>query len=78
MICNIFPTEAQANLSQEQDFAEWKGDKTGEYWDTTTAWATPMPRVTDGKWYYPVCPGSSAVYTTEVFDPEWLPVSEDI
>ena len=77
MICNIFETEQETIDAQSLDYAEWRGDKTGVYWDTTIAWAVPQQRL-DGKWFYPVCPDSTSTYATAVFDPEWLPVNEDI
>ncbi len=73
MMYNVFDTEEEADQAQGYDFQTWKASHNDpEYIETTTCWAIPQQRITDGKWVYIVCPTSDAVYNTEEYDPSWF------
>ena len=74
MLYNVFDTEAEAIAAQAYDFVKYMeiySDNNG-YDHSTSCWAAPFQRITDGKWIYIACPQSDATYTAEEFQDAWV------
>lgn len=71
---NIFDTEEDAIAAESSDFQQFISIRAEDiaYCTATVRWAEIRQRL-DGKYVYPVCPVSSAVYITEEYSEDWFP-----
>ena len=75
----VFSTESAATEYCATAYASWIAvhNSPPRYVATTTAWATPAQRLTDGKWFAPVCPATDNTgQTIETSEPSWYPEPE--
>ena len=74
MMCNIFYIEQVGLDAQQVDYEKDKAaryDGNDEYWDNVTKWAEVRQRITDGIWFYEVCPNGVQTHMQEEYKPEW-------
>ena len=78
MSCVVFNTEVEANAYQAQAYADWIAIHSDHpYVDHTRAWAQPAQRITDQRWFLPLCPVSDNTgQDVQEYDPSWEPPPE--
>tara|TARA_Y100000593_G_C4076226_1_gene221594 strand:- start:114 stop:353 length:240 start_codon:yes stop_codon:yes gene_type:complete len=77
MFC-IFETKTEADAYCATALVDWLATHPGvEYQAQTTAWAIPEQRLTDNKWFVPLCPVTdNSGQTLEDSEEDWFPAPE--
>lgn len=79
---NIFETEQEAIEAQAYDYEKYINSSkhahaSNEWKKLTVCWSEIKQRITDGKWFYDVCPYSDRTYSTELYDRSWEPIENE-
>lgn len=72
---NVFDSEIEAVAAESYDFSKYIALRNDDalYKAITVRWAEVRQRF-DGKYVYPVCNDSDAVYSTEEYSNDWFPI----